>query len=492
MTGSVRQSLADKLVAETLAHCGTGAIDRAALSRARRLAEPDAQARLLAYFQALPGAAEARRHIRRSARLFRTLTAVAAVIAFVAGAAAAGGALSAEGGDRVNILWALLSLLGVHAALFLIWGALMLMTPRAVADAGLGALLVGLWRGVWRRAGKSTPAAAAGRALGLRFGGLPAGRWVASTVTHGLWLAFLLGGLAMILIVLSTQRIVFVWETTILSASDYRTVIEALAAGVGALGFASPSSAEIAAAQWQGGPSGAATDAPWSSFLIGCVLVYGIAPRAAALALSLWRASRAVRRTPLDLSDPGLARLVPQLAPVVASVRVVSADDLPAERPAAPGLTPAHDPGPPKAGPVAVAGFENERPEEGWPPPGGPVDFGIIDGTADLKRVRDAVAERRPGRLVIVADLDTTPDRGVQAGLAQLRAAAQEGMVLLLTRWHAALDRLGQADARQRLEDWVATAHRAGLDLDAVVELDLDRLGPDEKERLKRIMGAAR
>ena len=76
-----------------------------------------------------------------------------------------------------------------------------------------------------------------------------AARWLASSLSHGLWFGYLLGMLAMTLALLSAQRFTFVWETTILNADAYVWLTEILAAIPGALGIAVPDRAAVLAAR---------------------------------------------------------------------------------------------------------------------------------------------------------------------------------------------------------------------------------------------------
>ncbi|MBK1639551.1 DUF2868 domain-containing protein [Rhodothalassium salexigens] len=479
----------DRLVAETLAAdrdvadpaAGAG---REALAAARR--HQDVDAKVCAFFAALPQALAARAALRRQIALLRWTVLGGLVLAALAGALAAGRAIS--GGERevVNVIWLLGGLLGLHLVALVIWLAVLVAGGDGVARQGLGRGVVWLWRRLAGTVAGDPLNRSARLALMARLFGPPAGRWTVSTGSHGLWTAFLAGGLVSVLLVLATQHLVFVWETTILSAEHYTALIGALAAGPAALGFPVPDAAAVAAAEWRGGAQAARMvadaqgEGAWAGLVVGSLIVYGLAPRLLVGLLTGWLARRAVRRTKLDLTKPAFARLIPDLAPVAVTG----------------GLPGGHHVAPP-AGPVAVLGWEVRTPRTGWPPvvtpgqppAGGAQDLGIVDGRRALTAAVALIANAPPARLVVVADMTATPDRGTVAGLATLAGAGAGETLVCLTRESVARARLSDEDARQRLADWVAAAHDAGLPLSAVVLLDLDAPGAEDADRAARLFG---
>jgi len=490
----------DRLLAETLAHCLSGAAVGAGHRRALAAAEAQrgVEDKLIAYHRAMPEAAPARRSLTRQLRLLRVVVAALMLVALLAGAATAATALGPGGGAPVNIFHLLASLLGLHLLLLLLWLAVIAFAPEQPAGRSLGAGAIWLWRRLSRMAAKEELPTAAAGALTHRLMAPPAGRWTASVLTHGLWLGYLGGALAMTLVGLSTEHIVFIWETTILGAEEFAAAIGALGVVPAALGFPAPDAAEIAAARLQGGTTLQAQDPrPWSGLLVGCLVGYGLLPRTLALLACLGLARRALAR-PLDLADPAFARMIPALAPVMRRSEILDRDtDTAGDRPPAsahPAGMASSDP-PPPTGPVAVLGWEIAMPACGWPPPGGGadvIDLGLCESREDLAtaagRARSAGAER----LLAVADLTVTPDRGVQAGLAEMAAAAgADRLFLVLTREGALRRRLSEDESRERIADWVAAAHAAGLRLEHVLAVDLDALGPHERRRFARMTGAS-
>ena len=98
---------------------------------------------------------------------------------------------------------------------------------------------------------------------------------------------------AIVILLLSTRQYDFVWETTILSEPIYVEMARLIAMPVQALGFAVPDAAQIGASRWTGGAVAAGGREAWGSLLIGCIVVYGLLPRALALLISVTAVLRA-------------------------------------------------------------------------------------------------------------------------------------------------------------------------------------------------------
>ncbi len=509
MTGSKAPggpTAAGRLLAEAVRHdeaaqgAPSAAEEAPALARARAV-EGSIEAKVVARAQALPDAGRLAQELDRLRALLRGTLLAALALAALAGAATARTALASADGLTVNFFWLLLSLLGLHLASFLTWCVLMAAAPGATRGGVLGGAVLWLWRqGASRlgasRLGAGRHRAAALQAAGSRWARGAAGRWLVSSLGHGLWAGYLLGALVMTLLLLGAQRYHFVWETTILSAAAYIRLTAVLAALPQALGIAVPDQATVIGAEWHGpDPAVTGDEGAWSSLLIACILLYGLVPRLLALTMSVFLARRAGRATALDLSRPGFARLVPLLSPDAPTTRVVDPDrGGEARRRDLPDLD--NMPKPPPAGPVFLLGWEIDAPLTGWPPPVTAEhlrDLGRLDGRAELDEAAGALerADPAPARVVAVVDLRQTPDRGVAAALGRLKAAAGDRLILLLSGAAGLAQRLGTADASDRRADWVAVGRAAGIEPEAMVAIDLDHLSDRERERLARLLGAA-
>ncbi|MDG4601544.1 MAG: DUF2868 domain-containing protein [Defluviicoccus sp.] len=499
--------------------------DRAA-EAAAVAAGGDLQRRILTRASALTVAADVRDALDRLRQLFALSAAAGFLIALALGAGSALALMASAPsgyGAAVPTNFFLLygSLLGPHALMLAAWLFALLALPNRSSGSSLGGGSLGgslgggilaLVRRLSRWTLKQPLEAAAARAFALVMTGSPAGRWLVSALSHGLWFGYLAGGSAMVFLLLSTRQVSFAWETTILSAEDYIALTRALAAAPGWLGFAAPDAQQIAASQipLAAAPS-AAADRAWAGLLLGSLFVYGVLPRLVLVLLCLGLGRRAIRRYRLDTSRPGFARLQERLTPLAQTTGVIDADqDGPAAAAAPSSLGQAAEadtangiPGPAQVvgdGPVAILAFESERPKGGWPllPDGVSwLDCGSIEDRADRARVRARLgaAVRPPRLLVLACSLLTTPDRGVGAFLAEFAGEAGLPLALLLSQDHhyrarTPGDEAAKASAvGQRIADWRQIALAAGIPAANVAAIDLDQPGAATRQRLQAWLG---
>ncbi len=470
------------------AYEGLSAPARAEALRAAHSQKSD-ENRVIAWFQSLPDAPWFIQQGIKERRRFGWMMLVAFILALIAGGATGLSALSGGRDGVVNIIWVLGSLLGLHIIMLVAWiVAITLLSPQSSMH-GLGALIMRLWQTIHKKSEQSKTAAARQAFIDMLMAG-PGGRWMASGASHSLWTGYILGAFLMLVVAFSARHYVFVWETTILSASDYGYIFAWLSKPLDLLGFVVPSPADVEAAGWPGEILD--QPAPWAPFILVAVLVYGLLPRVILSVFCLYRTRRALDRTEIELERPVFQALIPQLAPVVQKTRII--DDAPAdsisstERPQWDDDHSLPAPG----GPVAIMGLECAVPLMGWPPePGNGMasvtDLGIHDGRESERAV--AGKAHRFVRLIVVVDLVATPDRGMEAALKRIYAHAGENLVVLLSRKAACLERLGSRDTSTRLSDWVMTAHRAGCTLHSIVALDLDGDDADTRAALACLYG---
>ncbi|NMG33711.1 DUF2868 domain-containing protein [Azoarcus sp. TTM-91] len=386
--------------------------DSAALSEARQApagleARIQARAKILAERE---GWASAPRQWLARARLASGL---AALLALLAGSGMAWGVLG-DGSRSVNIVWALAGLLGVHMLSLALWLVAMAVPVAAPAGGLLGRAWLHLIGWLERR-----PAAGAQLAAltGLSGGGSLV-RWGLGMLTHALWALALAAAALALLALLATRRYGFAWETTILPADAFVTFVDLLGRLPAALGFNVPDAATVVASGEAAG-SGEAGRRAWSSWLLGCLLVYGLLPRLLLLAVcaGLWARARA--RLRLDLNLPGYARLRTRLLPEAERLGV-------------------RDPAPALAGRAGVrshplqgehalaVGIELGE-DLAWPPSGWPqLEAERIDGREQRRACLQRCRQHPPSRLLAVVDARLTPDRGSLALLAELSALAVE------------------------------------------------------------------
>ncbi len=352
---------------------------------------------------------------------------------------------------QVNAVAAFVSLLGLHALTLLAWclglllpwptggGALgrsaLVVTARLPLDRGPHAIeLLRATTEVLRRA----------RLAPWAFGG----------ISHTIWaLSFtvLLAGLAF---AFSLRAYRLTWETTILTPEFFVQFVRATGWLPSQLGFALPDAASLLRPDAPG-----ADHRAWAWWLIGCVAVYGWAVRVlcALLSWGMWRQGGA--RLRLDLVEPYHRRLLARFDAMEPAV-VVDAEQR-AATVSAVATSPriAVDPAA-----RAVIGFELP-PESTWPPfePAAGVAMTRIEGSQEERAsVLQHLAATRPGRLLVVCQGTSSPDRGTARFLREASGDAGLCRVLLT----GALRGADTARWRAWLHE-TELAQRIALDTDA-------------------------
>ncbi|WP_090308972.1 DUF2868 domain-containing protein [Pseudomonas linyingensis] len=419
----------------------SGPLEDAEACRLARAAGGDLRQRILARAGLLArrdGLDLALQHWRQGAGLGLLLL---AVLALASGAGLAFAALG-DGVRPVNLLWALGSLLGLHLLTLLGWALGFAFGGEA------GSALGRLWLSLSARLARDSRGAQLGPALVLLLGRHGLNRWALGLLSHGLWLLALLAALALLLALLATRRYGFVWETTLLPADSFASLIHGLGALPALLGFPQPD-LDLLRASGEAVVGGETARQTWAGWLLGVFVVYGLLPRALLALLCFVQWQRGLNTLQLDLELPSYSRLRERLLP--SSERLGVSDGAPAQLYQ------------PQAGHVAAASqgallvaveLDDRRP---WPPalPAGVIDAGILDDGAQRRRLLEQLSQQPPGRLLIACDPRRSPDRGTLALLGELARAAAETRVWLLPAsagetldparlgdWHAALDQL--------------------------------------------------
>ena len=439
--------------------------------------------------------------LRSALQQLRSLTAICLgggiVLATLAGAAAARLTLQVSTTEPLNFYWVLGSLMALPVLTLVLWLVLICIRPKALGNGSLGGLLHGLGRRLLQRWHPDKIHIATAQASTALFSPAAGGPWLLSALSHAIWLAYLLGCLVLCVALLSVQQYEFGWQTTILSAETYIQLTTTLAQLPSFLGFSTPDAAQIAASQWPGSDSPILRpDSAWSGLLLGCLVVYGILPRALLLLLCWWLRRRRLRQFRLDVERPEYARLRARLMPQMERLGVIDPDhnSATASKPVTDSLPP-----PPQQGPIALLGLEIEQPGCGWPPLAHDdwLDLGLVDDRSSRQRAltRLQQSERPPRLLWIISSLALTPDRSSQNFLSQLRQQTNAPLLLTLSegqRMRVRAQEHGSSDdLAQRLDDWRTLASSAGIAVESVLAVDLDHLTTISREQLGKALGLA-
>jgi hypothetical protein len=372
----------------------------------------------------------------------------------LAGIGAALGALG-DGTRSVNVLLALVALLGINALAYLFW-----LSSFFIRSDHAGSWLGDVWLWLTRKLARGPDAALAPRALAELLSRQGALRWVLGAVSHAVWALAFVGALACMLALLSARRYGFSWETTLLSPDTFVWLTAALGWLPSLLGFPTPPAEIVRASDGlQTLPDSAM--ALWSGWLIGCVVVYGLLPRLLGLAVSLYIAGRRLRALTLDTTLPGYAELRDRLDPSSETTGIDAA--------ATDGYQStlhALDVAAPQTVDRAILGIELPA-DISWPPaalPEGVSDLGVIDGRSHRHQVLERLQRGNAGRLLLVCDMSQTPDRGTISLLSELGSLAQQPHVALLRPV------LSDDRAHARAAVWQEKLTQAGFPADAVHE----------------------
>jgi hypothetical protein len=357
-----------------------------------------------------------------------------AFFAVLSGAGLAFAALG-DGQNPVNVFWALGSLLGLNLILLLGWAMSFSVSGQSTASFGR------IWLWLSEKLARDAQAAQLGPALVVLLQRRGLNRWALGALVHSLWLLALTTAMVVLLMLMATRRYGFVWETTILGPETFVSMTQWLSSAPALLGFTVPTEAMIRASSDSTQVVDAARQA-WASWLVGVLLIYGIAPRLvlALICLARWRNGRAGLQ--LDLALPGFSQLRERLMP--SSERLGVTDAAPDQlHHVLPGSNTQHS-----TGAVLVAiELDDEQP---WPPgmPDTVMNAGILDSRESRTKMLDQLTRFPPERLAIACDPRRSPDRGSLALIAEMARCASSTKVWLLPA------PAGQQLDAERLDDW--------------------------------------
>lgn len=443
----------DWLLVETIRRyeesTGDFRLDDPATRQAARLSAAPCE-RITARARRLQGSDRLLADIDHTMTWTRWLMLLLMVLGLLAGFAAAS-SLVQTANDAIALSHAVLVLLGLPLLLLLAWVLISLFGRRKGATGLPGRILWWLMLLLTRRFGLSAHRrhlTAAVSELGRLHG-----RLLMALATHAFWTAFFIGCISLLWLRFMGLRFDFTWETTLLSGRWLEDLIIAIGwLPAGLFGLAPPTPEQAQAVLSDQSP--ASDRRLWAAYLIGALVVYGLAPRAF---LAVWFFVRWRRtRLTLTLSRPGYLRLLPLLS---GPSQATGPRGRPPPEPALMRASESVAAGP---GDAVLVGVELDDDEIHWPPE---VPGCRVLGRADNRRQRHEIAqalallEPRPAKIVALCSLARSPDRGTMTFLGELAEFAP-----LETRLVDAkrLPELG-IDLDSRLADWRESAARFGL-----------------------------
>ncbi|WP_421846431.1 DUF2868 domain-containing protein [Marinomonas sp.] len=198
--------------------------------------------------------------------------------------------------NQVNIFWLFIILLGFHALNFVVWFVTMIATMKQHTESKgiLLSLLIFLNRKISKHSHINTDVSAA-----YIHWQCPAhsNKWLISSLSHGAWGCYLLAGWVMTLLLLLTNQVNFVWETTLLSDDAFIQLTQTLSAIPQWFGIALPNQLDILASRVDLISQTAATRQHWANFLLASIFIYGVLPRLifTVICLGMYHFKRAIQ-----------------------------------------------------------------------------------------------------------------------------------------------------------------------------------------------------
>ena len=375
--------------------------------------------------------------LRNWQRLAKVSLLAMLALAALAGIGAAMSALG-DGTQSINLNIALATTLGIHSLTLLLW-----LFSLALGRGQGGAWLGEAWLWLTRKLARGPDAALAPTALVSLLGRNNSLRWGLSSISHLLWLVLLISMLLTLAGLLATRSHMFHWETTILPDEAFVTLTNALGWLPSQFGFQTPTESIVRASR-NAGSAPAYAHALWTSWLIGCIVIYGLLPRLLAFAVSMMLTRLNLSQLQLDETLPAYADLRHRLMP--------SSERTGTDQAQAPEFLPATSTQTGQALPSsdipAIVGIELAS-DAPWPPlpAASYADLGIIDTRAQRHRVLDHLQQHRAGKLLIVCDSHQTPDRGTIALIADLAGLAEQVSVAFLSAVSSAAKESGTDSA---------------------------------------------
>jgi hypothetical protein len=466
-----------------------------------RSVQGDLERKLIVYAKSLPASMTVENALRHVKQAIVLMIMAALVLGAIGGVAAARAGLATQRGEPVNIYWALGAVLGVQTLFLVLWIAVMIgarrATPGAVSFTTLGGLVMRGAQFIASKVHKGPQHAAAIAATGAVHLRGSLGTWTISSISHGVWLVFNVACLLVLIVALSARKYSFAWETTILSESQYVPLTKAIAVLPKAAGFITPDDEQIASSQWRGQPlDDSDANQAWSGLLIGCLVLYGFAPRLLLFAFSIGRRRFLAARYRIDTEGAAFTRLRAELNPPATPLGIIDPDQASAGEPSTTIQRPtarAREIGSP-----AILGFElPAKPGAAWPPTLHQVrwlDLGMVDTRDDQRRVitQLSAATTEPQTVAVVCSLTSAPDRGTAAFLRELTQVVSRHMAIVLTSGEALRKRSSSDDVQQRIDDWHALARAAGVLPSRIVEVDLDHLTQSSAAKFAALIAATR
>ena len=222
----------------------------------------------------------------RLKRYFNRVIVGVLAVSFLLGLMAVPPAFATGQSNQVNIFWLFIILLGFHALNVAVWCVTMMatMNQRSESKGFLLGLLIFLNKKISKHSHLEEDITAA-----YLHWQCPAhsNKWLISSISHGAWGCYLLAGWIMTLLLLLTNQVNFVWETTLLSDQAFIQLTQTLNVIPQWFGLSLPNQLDILASRVDLISQNASTRQHWANFLLASIMIYGVLPRLTFMLISL-------------------------------------------------------------------------------------------------------------------------------------------------------------------------------------------------------------
>jgi len=411
-------------------------------------------------------------------KVTKNLYSLFAFILFFFGATAVNKMMFTEQLSTVNFFWAFTLFFIPNLFMFVIW-LLLFLKPEMLQSSSMSRFSLGVIKFFENRFNKAESEKQNYLALfncyfSLHFGKF-LGRYQLSKLTHLLWLSYFTGATLMLVLMLATHQVDFVWQTSILSSDSFQSLTQLLAFLPQQLGFPVPSNEQIQQSYL------GATDLldaenrrlVWSSLLISSLLLYGLLPRLFLYLLMRYLFKHKKKTFQLDLSHTYYVQLRQLLKPNKTTLGITDPDMESGKSSV-------------QLGPdIGTINKENHLPESFYPigvelsvkqhsiakshqvlsqAPSLEPMINVCDYLAQQKILVD-LKHPKCRTVVLYVALGRLPDRGLKRFLGQLTSQSELSFYLALV--------VEKKQSKQRDSDWYQLAKEVFIPLDNIVLIEL-------------------
>ena len=302
------------------------------------------------------------------------------------------------------------------------------------------------------------------------------GRYQLSVLHHFLWLSYFFGATLMLVLMLATHQVDFVWQTSILSLDNFQWLTKVLAYLPDLFGVTVPDPAAIQHSNItliNSMGDAELSRFAWSSLLISSLLIYGIIPRFLLWFVMHFLLAKKQKSYQLNLSHPYYVQLRQQLKPNVTSLGISDPDTVtikhtePIEQNRGDNSLPA------TFFPIAIELSQSELKlcdkhikQLLVQHINTPINICDFQDQQTLLQELDNVEQQS---IVLYVSISRVPDRGLSSFITDLMSGSNKIFYLLLIDQQV-------TSLNIRRSDWYHLAQKVGIPLDNIIHLKINSL----------------